>query len=333
MKSSSLKLLAAFAFTTIVVQSIGVQSTNAQEKKFGNGRFIKRMFGDLIPQSKPAPRPNLNAKPKPGQQPTLAKRPSQTSQPTLANQKTRARSTDPRSIQPARDVDRRATTNRLPKTPTADRQTAMPTRSTAKATLGFGMMVRVKGEKLIVGQIDPKGNAATAGVRTGDQLVTGGGIDFESVADFNGIAEILQDGDQLEFTVSRGGREKEMLIVYGKAPADQSNEMLEGSFEANNATKSTARQSTMQRPAVNQINTQANSSFMPNGRNVQATSNRSFSNSNQQSTGRSGTSQTIQSQQEEIQRLRNQMEQLKRQGSGISTPTLRVPPSAESVMN
>ena len=236
MKSSPLKLLVAFAFTTIVVQSIGEQSTNAQEKKFGNGRFIKRMFGDLIPQSKPAPRPNLNAKPKPGQQPTLAKRPSQTSQPTLANQKTRPRSTAPRSIQPARDVDRRATTNRLPKSPSADRQTAMPTRSTAKATLGFGMMVRVKGEKLIVGQIDPKGNAATAGVRTGDQLVTGGGIDFESVADFNGIAEILKDGDQLEFTVKRGGREKEMLIVYGKAPADQPNEMLEGSFEANNAS-------------------------------------------------------------------------------------------------
>ena len=202
----------------------------------------------------------------------------------------------------------------------------MPTRSTAKATLGFGMMVRLKGEKLYVDQLDPKGNAAAAGVRTGDQLITGGGIDFESVADFNGIAEILQDGDQLEFTVKRGSSEKEMLIVYGTAPDD----MLEGDFEANNAAQPVKRRGTMQRPEVNQINTQENSSFMPNGRNVQSTTNRSFSNSSRQTTGRAGTSQTIRSQQEEIQRLQYQLQQMKQQGSG-SAPALRVPPSAESV--
>ena len=329
MKLSPVKLLVAIAFTTFAFQTLGVQSTDAQEKMFGNGRFLKRVFGDLVPQSQPSPRPNINAQPRPGQQPTLAKRPSQTAKPTLANQTTRPRSADPRSIQPARDVDSRDTTNRLPKSSVADAPTTIPTRSSAKATLGFGMMVRLRNEKLYVDQLDPKGNAANAGVRTGDQLITGGGIDFESVADFNGIGEILQDGDQLEFTVKRGGREKELMIAYGKVSAEQAAEMLEGSFEANKTTQRDG----MQRPKVDQINTQPNNSFMPNRQNVRSTPNRSFSNSNRQTTGRSGTTQTIRSQQEEIQRLRNQIQQIKGQGFGSPAPTLQVPPSAESVMN
>ena len=331
MISSPLKLTLICAFTTIAFQSLGMQSTDAQEKMFGNGRFLKRVFGDLIPQSKPTPRPDLNAAAKPGQLPTPAKRPSQTATPTLANKNTRPRTSDPRSIQPARSVDNRSTTNRLPKSAAAGGPDVMPTRSDAKATLGFGMMVRSKNDKLYVAQLDPKGNAASAGVRAGDQLISGGGVEFESVADFNGIAGVLEDGDQLEFSVKRGGRDKDMMIVFGKASAEQAGEMLEGSFESSKATRKTSQRSTIQRPAVNQINTQSNNSFMPNRRNVQTTPNRSFSNSDRQSTGRSGTSQTIRSQQEEIQRLRYQLDQ--RQGSGGPAPSLRVPPSAESVIN
>ena len=122
MKSSLLKLLFVSALTATAFQSLSVQSTHAQEKMFGNGRFIKRVFGDLLPQSTPPkPRPSLNALPKPGQQPTLAKRPSQINKPTPANRQTRPRSTDPRSVQPARSADIRATTNRLPKN-SCDRQ-------------------------------------------------------------------------------------------------------------------------------------------------------------------------------------------------------------------
>ena len=331
MKSSPIKLLVTFAFSAIAFQSLCVQLTDAQEKMFGNGRFLKRVFGDILPQSSPPkPSPSLKAIPKPGQQPTLAKRPSQAARPTSANQTARPRSTAPRSIQPARSADNLATTNRLPKSTGADSQAKIPTRSSAKATLGFGMMVRARAEQLYVDQLDPKGNAATAGVRRGDQLISGGGVDFESVADFNGIAEVLEDGDQLEFAVKRKGTKKEMLIAFGKVPADQTGELLEGTVETDNAT---AQRGKMRAPAVNQINTQPNSSFMPNRQNVRSTGNRSFSNSNQQTTGRSGTTQTIRSQQEEIQRLRSQLEQMQRQGSGSPAPTLRVPPSAESVMN
>ena len=187
-------------------------------------------------------------------------------------------------------------------------------------------------EKLFVAQLDPKGNAAAAGVRTGDQLVAGGGIDFETVADFNGISEVLEDGDQLEFSIKRGNSDKDLLIVYGTPSDDQSATMLEGSFEANKASEKTASRS-MLAPEVNKINTRPNTSFMPNQRNVQTAPNQNFLNSSQQTTGRSGTSRTIRSQQEEIQRLRQQLEQVKGQGISGPAPSLQVPPSAASVMN
>ena len=55
------------------------------------------------------------------------------------------------------------------------------------------------------------------------------------MADFNGIAEVLEDGDQLEFAVKRKGTKKEMLIAFGKVPADQTGEVLEGTVETDNA--------------------------------------------------------------------------------------------------
>ena len=64
MKSSSLNLILTFALAAFVFQSVGVQSADAQERMFGNGRFLKRVFGDLVPQSEPvkAPTPALAAK-------------------------------------------------------------------------------------------------------------------------------------------------------------------------------------------------------------------------------------------------------------------------------
>ena len=39
MKSSSLNLILTFALAAFVFQSVGVQSADAQERMFGNGRF------------------------------------------------------------------------------------------------------------------------------------------------------------------------------------------------------------------------------------------------------------------------------------------------------
>ena len=175
MQVSPFKLLLVFAVATIVSQSIDMQSVDAQERLFGNGRFLKRMFGEQSPQ--PAPQPKV---------PTPAQRPSQKTQPTSAGQAIRPKAKHkPRAIEPARSENTRESINRLPKSPAAENQNVEPTRSSNKATLGFGMLIKLRNEKLYVAQLDPKGNAAEAGVRVGDQLVAGGGIDFKSVVDYN----------------------------------------------------------------------------------------------------------------------------------------------------
>jgi len=271
MKYSSLNLICTFALAATVFQSVGVQSVDAQERMFGNGRFLKRVFSDLAPPSASAKQPTPASAVKKGQlqpnQPTAAQRPSRNAQPTLANQSNRPRNASPRSIQPARSDANRASINRLPKSPATVDADSIPTRSNAKSTLGFGMLVELQNDKLYVSKMDPKGNAATAGVRIGDRLVAGGGIDFESLSDYNGIGDILEDGDQLEFEVERNGREKEMMIVFGKASEGQ-DQMVEGNLQSG-STRKTAPRRSMQAPRVDQINTRANSSFLPTQQNVE----------------------------------------------------------------
>ena len=295
MKYSSLNFICTFALATIVFQSMGVQSVDAQERMFGKGRFLKRVFGDLAPQSESAQTPAPTPAAKKGQlqpkQPTAARRPSQNAQPTLADQSLRPRSATPRSIQPARSHANHASINRLPKSSATTDADSIPTRSNAKATLGFGMFVQLQSNKLYVSQLDPKGNAAMAGVRIGDRLVSGGGIDFESLADFNGIGDILEDGDQLEFKVERNGREKEMLIVFGKASEGQA-AMVEGNIQSE-SNRGTAFRRSIQAPRVNQINTRANNSFLPTQQNVE----------------------------------------VQQRGTELPAPSLQLPQAAESVLN
>jgi len=295
MKSSPLNLICTIALATIVFQSMNAQSVDAQERMFGNGRFLKRVFGDLAPQSELAKAPTPAAEAKKGQlqskQPTATRRPSQNTQPTLARQSLRSRSGAPRSVQPARSDANHASINRLPKASATADAASIPTRSNAKATLGFGMLVQLQNDKLYVSQLDPKGNAAMAGVRVGDQMVAGGGIDFESLADYNGIGDILEDGDQLEFELERNGRAKEMMIVFGKASEGQA-ATVEGIIQSESARETRPRRS-MQAPIVEQINTRANSSFLPTQRNVE----------------------------------------VQQRGSGSPAPSLQLPPTAESVLN
>ena len=87
------------------------------------------------------------------------------------------------------------------------------------------------------------------------------------MSDYNGIGDILEDGDQLEFEVERNGREKEMMIVFGKASEGQ-DQMVEGNLQSG-STRKTAPRRSMQAPRVDQINTRANSSFLPTQQNVE----------------------------------------------------------------
>jgi len=270
---------------------------------FGNGRFLKRVFGDITSPSASAKQSKLAppAKKLPFQpsQPTAARRP-QNAQPTLASKTSRPHS--PRAIQPDSSDTNQASINRLPK---------------SSAT--------VENDKLYVSRLEPDGNAANAGVRVGDRLVAGGGIDFESLSDYNGVGDILEDGDQLEFELERNGREKETMIVFGKAPEDQA-AADEGSVQKDSTGQTNPRRSLLA-PRVDQITTSSNSSFLPTKQNVEVQQrNQVFSLNDRQSSGRSNAFRTISNQQTEIgSQVRNAVT--------APAPSLQLPTSAESVMN
>lgn len=326
MKSSTFNFFFTFALATIIFQSVGVQSVDAQQRMFGNGRFLKRVFGDITSPSASAKQSKLAppAKKLPFQpsQPTAARRP-QNAQPTLASKTSRPHS--PRAIQPDSSDTNQASINRLPKSSATVDADSIPTRSNAKATLGFGMLVELENDKLYVSRLEPDGNAANAGVRVGDRLVAGGGIDFESLSDYNGVGDILEDGDQLEFELERNGREKETMIVFGKAPEDQA-AADEGSVQKDSTGPTNPRRSLLA-PRVDQITTSSNSSFLPTKQNVEVQQrNQVFSLNDRQSSGRSNAFRTISNQQTEIgSQVRNAVT--------APAPSLQLPTSAESVMN
>ena len=253
--------------------------------------------------------------------------------PLLADRKTHSRLWQvkrvvlhsPRAIQPDSSDTNQASINRLPKSSATVDADSIPTRSNAKATLGFGMLVELENDKLYVSRLEPDGNAANAGVRVGDRLVAGGGIDFESLSDYNGVGDILEDGDQLEFELERNGREKETMIVFGKAPEDQA-AADEGSVQKDSTGQTNPRRSLLA-PRVDQITTSSNSSFLPTKQNVEVQQrNQVFSLIDRQSSGRSNAFRTISNQQTEIgSQVRNAVT--------APAPSLQLPTSAESVMN
>ena len=83
---------------------------------------------------------------------------------------------------------------------------------------GFGMSVKEKGDSVIVSRIVPNGNAAEAGLRTGDQIVELGGLEIQNAQDFDEFAKILGQGDQMEFKIRSRGKKKTVMVTYGQAP-------------------------------------------------------------------------------------------------------------------
>lgn len=128
-------------------------------------------------------------------QPTLAK-----PEPTLANSKAKKNPTI--KLQSPGQV------------PEVGKQTA--------SSKGFGMELRQVKESFYVGQIDPRGNAAQAGLRSGDLIEEIGGAPVKVVEEFEAIAKAMRGGDRVEFKVSRrGSRPAKIVVQYGQpAPVE-----------------------------------------------------------------------------------------------------------------
>lgn len=107
------------------------------------------------------------------------------------------------------------------KNPTIKLQSPGQAPETGKLTAtskGFGMELRQVKESFYIGQIDPRGNAAQAGLRSGDLIEEIGGAPVKVVEEFEAIAKAMQGGDRVEFKVSRrGSRAKKVIVQYGEA--------------------------------------------------------------------------------------------------------------------
>jgi hypothetical protein len=88
---------------------------------------------------------------------------------------------------------------------------------------GFGMVIEKAGESFVVSQVNPRGNAASAGVKRGDVVTGIGGAKLSAIEEFEGIADAMTGGDRVEFEVSRrGSKTQKFTVQFGQL--EESNE-------------------------------------------------------------------------------------------------------------
>lgn len=180
----------SIATVTLVLTLLGstlAANDNDDDRLFGKGRFLRRMRKEFSTQATPTSKKNKkkNSQAK-GKSPTLAPQ---------ANSKSNRQA----SAKAGPDVSQRSGKN---------------------VTLGFGMLIESRNESLVVKTLDRRGNAAQAGIKTSDVITGIGGIEISSIEEFNQITEIMGNGDQLEFQISRKGKAQTLLIQYGIAPTE-----------------------------------------------------------------------------------------------------------------
>lgn len=95
-------------------------------------------------------------------------------------------------------------------------QQKMPSQKLAAA--GFGMAIQQSGDSFFVGQIDPRGNAAAAGLRAGDLIENVGGAPIKVIDEYEAIGKAMRGGDRVEFEVSRRGSKPEKVFVQFGQP-------------------------------------------------------------------------------------------------------------------
>jgi len=186
------------------------QSQDSDSRGFGKGRFLRRLRSDISKSVQQA------TKAKPAANPSKA---------------------DPRAKTPTL-ADRPPSSKKVPAP--ATRPSAAPTPATRpiakfsakKNTEGFGMVVVPHGDNYVVGRIDQRGNAYEAGIRQGDRVLSTGGAELSSMEQYNDIADLLGNGDQLEFEIARRGEKKKVVVQFGEAPK-------EGEFVEDNVSDQT----------------------------------------------------------------------------------------------
>ena len=164
------------------------------------GRLIKRLRDDIFGTDSQ----KEGSKAKSGPQ-----NPADAKQPTLADPLRNEPSPADNRFVPNRNLNPIAGIKKLPLSPLGS----------GVKRQGFGMSVKLdRDDQLVVSNVDPNGNAARAGVRPGDQVLEIGGMEATTVEEFEEISKIMSAGDQLELQFKRGGKTEKILVQYGETP-------------------------------------------------------------------------------------------------------------------
>ena len=199
-------------------------------------------------------------------------------------------------------------------------------------------VVMDKDENLVVAQVIANGNAAEAGIRRGDMLVKAGGVELTSIEEFEQIEKILGAGDQLELSVARNGQTGKVMLQHGQSPSLEDMDSQNG----NAPTGAAARSRNYQSNSSARSGYREDFSFVPPSDGdslsdmqsvverasppVRPASTQKPALSQLQSNYRPQASRQVQQtatpqQQQQIEVLRRQLEQLRRQqsltGSGV----------------
>jgi membrane-associated protease RseP (regulator of RpoE activity) len=207
---------------TVVLLALTVFSSTAVADnpfdKIGRGRLLRKVRDELFGKPDP-PKQNTKKTNDPRQQPTPADRAGRAKSPTPARRTSSRMPTGSRQPTSAKPNNRAAE-------PALTKQQIQDRQRTARK---FGMIVQGdQNNRFFVVKVDPQGNAAKAGLRRGDQLTQIGGSKLESIEQFYQIANVLGEGDGIEFEVSRKGKKNTVMVHYGQPnePADKDDVVL-----------------------------------------------------------------------------------------------------------
>ena len=275
-----------FLLVAMIATLVFCGETQAQR-----GRFFQRLKEDIFGTQSKTP-----------QKPT-SKQQQQSRTPTLANQQKQSEKKGATGQQriPSPASRYQPTQNRSYGN---SRNTAAAKRFASATRKGFGLVLDINRDKeLYVTQVDPRGNAAQAGIRRGDVVLEIGGLVATSIEEYEQISKAMNDGDQMEFRIERGGRTDKMLVTWGQAPDPEDNEVASQGNTPKSANSRTNRYEFV--PPRSSGNSDSQSVLSNRSRN---TLGAAYSSSNQLQQ----LSRTVQQQQQTIRQLQSEVNRLRR---------------------
>ena len=279
----------------ILALSFVCGSVSAQE--FGRGRFLRKLRDDIMGSKKQSQKRQATKK-KPTQKKTQPRGKTPTpitgsKQPGQRPPSKQSRSSQSRLSQYAAEK------------PSTRQRTSTRTQTAKKNDFGMRVSDGRSGD-LVIAKVDPRGNAAEAGVRPGDVIKEIGGVPVTTENEFDEFTKILGEGDQMEFKIVRRGKEQTVNIQFGDIPKDQQETVVDSrtdsklDSERQNGLRSVINNNTSFRPASTRLNTMQVESLQ---RTIQQ------------------QQQTIRQLQQEINRLRRGSTQSSRNGLFLNSPT------------